>query len=530
MEREHFLNWVIYQVYPRSFKDSNGDGIGDLQGVIEKLDYLLGLGVNAIWLSPCYKSPNFDNGYDVADYRDIMDDFGTLEDWVRLKDEAHVRGIKIIMDLVFNHTSYQHKWFQEAKSSRDNPYHNYYIWANKPKNNWQSVFGGSAWEYNKDTDEYYLHSFAVQQPDLNWENPKVRQECCDIVDFWVEKGVDGFRCDVLDFIAKDFEKGEMYGGKALHGYIRQLFNRDKVKNVFTVGECKSDEKSIMDICGKEREELTTVFQFDHINLGRKSRFEKTAFSYDEVRDVLVKWQYFCQKHDLLYTLFTDNHDQPYYISRLGNDKEKRYQCATMYATMFFLLRGIPFIYQGQEFGLTNSYFEDITCFNDVETLNYYQEKHHNTKQATLWKKINYGNRDNTRRPMPWTSDESTGFGFSAGNAWLKPPTRAKEINLEADLSSKQSVFVFYKNLLALRRKNQALRYGDFCNCTQGKGYFAYLRTYKDKSVYVVCNFDKTREIELPSEIKDYHLALSNSINYNAYDTKFCPFEVAVYER
>ena len=530
MDREIFLNWVVYQVYPRSFKDSNGDGIGDLQGVIEKLDYLVGLGINAIWLSPCYKSPNFDNGYDVSNYREIMKDFGTLDDWVCLKEEAHKRGFKIIMDLVFNHTSYLHKWFQEAKRSKDNPYHNYYIWSDKPKNDWQSVFGGSAWEYNKLTDEYYLHSFAVQQPDLNWENPAVRQECCDIVDFWVEMGVDGFRCDVLDFIAKDFENGEMYGGKALHDYIRQLFDRDKVKHVFTIGECKSDEKSIVDICGKERGELTTVFQFEHIDLGRKSRFEKSTFSYDEVRKVLVKWQYFCQKHGLLYTLFTDNHDQPYYISRLGNDKEKRYACATMYATMFYLLRGIPFIYQGQEFGSVNSVFEDISFFNDVETCNYHRKQQGEMDENTLWEHINFGNRDNSRRPMAWTSDENANFGFSTGKPWLNPPTRAKEINLEADLNAKQSVFVFYKNLLKLRRENESVRYGDFCNRTQGDGYFAYSRTYKNKSLYVVCNFDKMQDIELPSEIKEFRLVLSNSEAYNAYDTKFLPFGIAVYEK
>lgn len=243
-DRDAFLDMVVYEVYPRSFKDSNGDGVGDLNGLREKLDYLADLGVNAIWLCPCYKSPNFDNGYDISDYRKIAEEFGTLEDWKKLQSELHARGMKLIMDLVVNHTSSEHFWFKEACKSRDNPYHDYYIWADKPRNDWESVFGGSAWEYNPQTEEYYLHSFAVQQPDLNWENPAVRKECCDVVDFWTELGVDGFRCDVLDYISKDFEKDKMYDGPRLHEYIRQLFARKETAHLFTIGECQSNEKNI----------------------------------------------------------------------------------------------------------------------------------------------------------------------------------------------------------------------------------------------------------------------------------------------
>ena len=306
--------------------------------------YLSDLGINAIWLSPCYKSPNHDNGYDISDYRDIMDEFGTLADWERLIAEAHRRGIKLIIDLVANHTSDEHYWFREARKSRDNPYHDYYYWAEKPKNDWKACFGGSAWEYNEPTGEYYLHSFAVQQPDLNWENPRVRAEMCAVVDYWVGKGVDGFRCDVLDYISKDFEQGKMFNGPHLHEYIRELFDRENTRHIFTVGECQSEEKDITDICGADRHELTCIFQFEHFGVGRKSKFDRCPYTMDEIRDILVKWQNFTAKHDLLYTLFTDNHDQPHYISRLGNDAEYRFECATLYGAMFYLLKGIPFIY------------------------------------------------------------------------------------------------------------------------------------------------------------------------------------------
>ncbi len=530
--REKFLDMVLYQVYPRSFKDSNGDGIGDLNGVTEKLEYLADLGVNAIWLSPCYKSPNYDNGYDIADYRDIMDEFGTLDDWKRLIAKAHSLGIKLLMDLVVNHTSSHHKWFQEARTSRDNPYHDYYIWAEKPFNDWQSVFGGSAWEYNEATNEYYLHSFAIQQPDLNWENPKVREECCDIIDFWVDLGVDGFRCDVLDFIAKDFENDKMLNGPKLHEYLQQLFNRDKVRHIFTIGECQSNEKDICDICGKDRGELTTVFQFDHIHLGRKDKYTPAPFAYDEIRDVLVKWQYFCDKHDLIYMLFTDNHDQPFYLSRLGNDKNLRYESATALATAFYLLKGVPLIYQGQEFGSANPSYDDIRYFNDVETLNYYNDQADKKPRELLLKEINYGSRDNTRRPMAWTDDKQTAFGFSTGKAWIAPNTRAKEINLETDLNSEKSVWKFYQKLLALRKETACIRQGDFNDLTTQNDCFVFERIYGDEKCIVLCNFEREKEIALPKELNehDYAYVLGNYKDGKPFNSTFRPFEIAVYKR
>lgn len=522
--REKFLDWVVYQIYPRSFYDSNGDGIGDLQGVIEKLDHLSELGINAIWLCPCYKSPNFDNGYDVSDYRDIMDEFGTLDDWKRLREATRARGIRLIMDLVVNHTSSEHFWFQEGKKSRANPYHGYYIWAKTPPNTWKALTGGSAWEYNAETEEYYLHSFAVQQPDLNWKNPKVRAEMRAIVEYWIQLGVDGFRCDMLDFISKNFEKGEMLNGPRLREYIDELFADT---DLFTVGECQSDEKNILAINGL----LTTSFQFEHIQLGRKNKYTPRAISYDAVKNTLVKWQKFTQKHGLIYTLFTDNHDQPFYLSRMGNDKELRYECATMYATAFYLLRGIPFLYQGQEFGFANPYYSSIADFQDIETLEYYRANANKKPPEKLLAELNYGSRDNTRRPMAWTANEREGFGFSTGKPWLPYHSRAKELNAERDTQSGKSVFGFYQRLLAFRNKSEIIRHGGFRDLTKRKDCFVYERTKDNKRVIVVCNFRKKKKISLPTVVdeKAFSLVLSNYRDYPPFFEIFRPFEIAVYE-
>ena len=530
-QRKQFLDWVVYQIYPRSFYDTNNDGIGDLNGVTAKLDHLTKLGVNAIWLCPCYKSPNFDNGYDVADYRDIMDDFGTLDDWKKLRAETKKRNIKLIMDLVFNHTSSEHIWFQNAKSSRDNPYHDYYIWADKPLNNWQSVFGGSAWAYNEPIQEYYLHSFALQQPDLNWENPKVRKECQDIVDFWVDMGVDGFRCDVLDFISKDLDKNKMYNGPRLHEYIRELFGREKTKNIFTVGECQSNEKDICDICGAERKELTTVFQFEHIHLARENKYAPTEFSFDALRDILVKWQDFTQKHDLLYTLFTDNHDNPYFLSRTKYGKNHRYELATALAATFFLLRGIPFLYQTQEYGALNPYYHNVADFNEVETLQYYNARKDETPQDELIQALNIGSRDNTRRPFAWSERKAEGYGFTKAKPWIPYHSFADEINLERDEKSENSVFAFYQKLFALRKEQEVLRYGDFTDLTNGKkDCFLYKRSLDKAEIVVICNFIEEKTL-LPDPITDktHTLLLSNYPRKN-FEPFFHPFEVAIYAK
>lgn len=522
-EREKkFLGWNVYQIYPRSFMDANGDGIGDIKGITSKLDYLQELDVNAVWLSPCYKSPNCDNGYDISDYRDIMDEFGTLEDWKEMLAEMHKRGIKLIMDFVANHTSSEHKWFREARSSRDNPYHDYYIWRDTPPNDWQSCFGGSAWEYNEPTDEYYLHSFAIGQPDLNWDNPKVRKEMRDIIDYWVDLGVDGFRCDVIECIAKDFSRGLMSNGPMLHAYVREIFGREKVKHLFTVGESwAGTEEAITSICGDGRDELKCIFQFDHIEHGRIGKYVIKKPDIDELRNTLVKWQYFTEKHNLLYTLFTDNHDQPHFIVRGGYDGSNRYEVASMYAAMVYLLKGIPFIYQGQEFGTVDPHYDSIEDYDDIETVNYYNE-HKNDRD--IIQKINVGSRDNARRPMCW--DNSENYGFSrADKTWIKLHSRGGEDNLENDKRGTQSVFAFYKQLLALRKDSEPIKYGKFEDLTKGDGYFAYTRTQGSEQILVVCNFEKAREI---TGLLDGKYIFGNK-GERKPNGNYTPYETAVYK-
>lgn len=519
-----FLDWIVYQIYPRSFMDSNGDGIGDIKGITSKLDYLKELGINAVWLSPCYKSPNCDNGYDISDYRDIMDEFGTLDDWKEMIAEMHARGIKLIMDFVANHTSSEHKWFKEARTSRDNPYHDYYIWRDEVPNDWHSCFLGSAWEYNQPTNEYYLHSFAIGQPDLNWENPKVRKEMCDVIDYWVDLGVDGFRCDVLDYIAKDFDKGLMNNGSKIHEYIKELFGREKVKHIFTVGECSMGEDKIKDICGEDRDELKCIFQFDHFDIGKtRDKFERADRNLDRLRATLVKWQYFAEKNGLLYTLFTDNHDNAHYITRAG-DTQKRYESATMLAAMFFLLKGIPFIYQGMEFGTPDPHYAKLADFDDVETFNYYNARKNEIPHGKLMEMINFGSRDNARRPMCW--DNTKNYGFStADKTWTPLHSRGADVNLENDRKSEKSVFRFYTKLLELRNKSNAIKFGKFEDITPGNGCFAYIRVHGDEKILVVCNFDEPRAIV---DLPDGKYLFGNSGSERKTNGNYAAFETAVF--
>lgn len=521
-----FLDWVVYQIYPKSFLDTNGDGWGDLNGVIRKIDYIQSLGANAIWLCPVYKSPQKDNGYDISSYREIDERYGAMQDFERLVSLAKGKGIKIIMDLVANHTSDEHEWFKQARSSRDNPYHDYYYFVESPLNDWQSIFGGSAWEYNEPTGEYYLHSFAKEQPDLNWQNPKVRQEFCDILDFWVEKGVDGFRCDVLDFIAKDFEKGEMYGGEKLHDYVRQLFSGERRAKLFTVGECQADENSIYNLCGEGRGELKCSFQFEHMTTAR-SKYLPPFHTFEEFAKILFKWQKFSFDKDFLYVLFTDNHDYPWLNSRMGNDRELRYYSATAIALLVYGLRGIPFVYQGQEIGSANSYFEKIEDFDDVEAKNYYARRKDEIGKNKALKEVNFGNRDNTRRPFAWTVDR--GYGFTDGTPRLGFSTRSDEINLERDVSRKNSVFAFYRELFFLRNSIPALRYGSFKEVTNGKGFIAYEREYGKEKYLIVCNFDKEKQV---AGYGDGLLLLANFTQKRrektSIDRIFQPFECGLF--
>lgn len=529
-KHESFLDLVIYQIYHRSFNDSNNDGIGDIPGVTEKLDYLCDLGINAIWLCPCFKSPNYDNGYDVSDYRDIMDEFGTFEDVKKLISEMNKRGMKLIMDLVPNHTSNEHKWFIESRKSKDNPYSDYYYWFDEPANEWRAEFGGSVWEYDESRKQYYLHSYAVQQPDLNWENPKVVKEMQDIIDFWIDQGVSGFRIDVIDQISKDFSKSNCFGPH-LHEYIQAMFDREKTKDLFTVGECFAGSiDEIRRHIDEDRNELSTLFQFNHLQLGRENKWTPKKQSLKVMRDTIVNWQTLFQENDLLHSLFTDNHDNSYLVSRMGNDKELRYESATCMAVMTYLMKGVPFIYQGQEFGLTQSNYDDISCFNDIECINAYNEFIDSgiSKEEAI-KKISFGSRDNARRPIPW--DNSKNYGFSDAQPWIPVHSRADELNLENDMKSEKSVFKFYKKMLKLRKDNVAFRKGEFKMLSSSDdGFFVYTRSYNGEKFTVVCNFEE--EAKISFEGMDGEVVLSNYNAYDASDRKdncFKPYEIAVYK-
>ncbi len=525
---EIFLDLVVYQIYPRSFYDFNGDGIGDLQGIKSKLFHLQDLGVNTVWICPCYPSPNADNGYDISSYTDIHPQFGSMLDWENLASALHEKNMKIIMDFVGNHTSDEHFFFQNGRKDKLNPYHDYYIWRKKP-NAWKSVFGGSAWEFNPYTQEYYLHSFDKKQPDLNWENRQVRKKMQGVIDFWIGKGVDGFRCDVLDFIAKDFAQNKQFGADSLPKYIKELFGRKHTRHLFTVGECQADERSICDICGMENGKLSTIFQFDHLRIAGENKFRHKAFSFDKLKKTIVRWQNFAQEHNLILALFTDNHDYPYFISRFGDEKQ-RYFCATFFAAMIFLLRGIPFIYQTQEYGAINPYYEDISHFNDVESIRRFQSLIRRKKDDAI-EEINVGSRDNVRRPFAWNSDEKTSFGFSKNTPWITVHSKGKEINLERDKNSPFSVFYFYRKLLAIRKQNPCLKYGKFVDKTQEKNAFVYERVYKGQKAVVICNFDKVQNITFPYDLDGkFSLLLSNykSREKKPFARLFQPYETAVF--
>ena len=523
---QDFLKLIVYQIYPRSFHDSNNDGIGDINGIIEKLDHLQQLGVNAVWICPCYKSPNDDNGYDIADYRDIMDEFGTMDDIKRLIEQLHRRNIKVIMDLVPNHTSTQHRWFQESRKSKDNPYSDYYYWYDEPQNNWGSLFGGSAWAYDEMRGQYYLHSYAVSQADLNWRNPAVVKEMQDVVDFWVDLGVDGFRCDVIDQIDKDWEGDRNCFGPRLHEFIHALFGREKTKHLFTVGECWCDDLEEVKLHSHaDRDELTTLFQFEHMEIGRTEKFTAKPGKLMEVRDILIKWQTCCQDNELIHALFTDNHDQAQFISRIAHDPSQRHQVATCVATMFYTLRGIPFIYQGQEIGMISPHYDSIDAFDDIESKNKYEELCHTMSAEEALERINFGSRDNTRHPMCW--DDSEFGGFSRVKPWIATHSMVKELNLKNDLASEKSVCRFYQALLKTRSSHDALTLGNVTFISkQEDNFLITLREYEGEKILIVCNFEQGQTIHTGFE--NGQLLLSNTDSDAKLNGYYQPFEIGVY--
>ena len=502
---------VIYQIYPRSFADSNGDGIGDLNGITAHLDYLETLGIDVIWLSPVYKSPNDDNGYDISDYRDIMDDFGTMEDFDRLLAEAHRHHIRIVMDLVVNHTSDEHAWFIESRSSRENPHRDYYIWKEpkdgKEPNNWGACFGGSAWELDEHTGMYYLHCFSRKQPDLNWENPKVRDEVFDMMNWWCEKGIDGFRMDVISMISKDpsFPDGPvedgLYGslapyvcnGPHVHEYLQEM-NRRVLSHydLLTVGEAAGVTiEEAQKYANNDGTELGMVFQFEHVELvkGPIGKWSDQKPKLRDFRRVMNKWQYELEGK-AWNSLFLDNHDQPRVVSRFANDSEQyRVVSAKMIATCLHMLKGTPYVYQGEELGMTNAYFDRLEDYRDIESINAFHQYVDSglVTAEDMMRYLKEISRDNARTPMQW--DDSRNAGFTTGTPWINVNPNYPKINAQAAVADPDSVFHYYQELIRLRHTLPVIVYGKFEGLLEdSETIYAYRRLLDGQVLTVACNF------------------------------------------
>ncbi len=514
MKKAWWKEAIVYQIYPRSFCDSNGDGIGDLNGITSKLDYLKELGIDVIWLSPVYKSPNDDNGYDISDYEAIMTEFGTMDDFDKMLSEAHKRGIKIVMDLVVNHTSDEHPWFVESRSSKDNPKRDYYIWKEgkngKEPNNWGSAFSGPAWKYDEKTDMYYLHLFSVKQPDLNWENQKVRKEVFDMMTRWCKKGIDGFRMDVISLISKpegfpDAKVVGLYGdmnicanGPKVHDYLKEMNQKVLSKfDIMTVGETAGvtlDEAKRY--ANSEGSELNMVFQFEHMNLdsGEKFKWSTKHIPLVPLKENLTKWQ--LGLDDVAWnSLYFCNHDQPRIISRLGDDSDEfRELSAKCIATCLHMMQGTPYVYQGEELGMTNTVFNSVDDFRDLESINAYRELIESglyTKED-MFPKIAHKSRDNARTPMPWDTSENA--GFTTGTPWLALNPNYNKINVADQLKREDSVFHYYQKLIKLRKEYEIIVYGKYeLLLPDDEHIFAYVRTLGNQKLLVVCNFSKTEQ-------------------------------------
>lgn len=501
MEKHWWQEVVVYQIYPRSFKDSNGDGIGDLRGIIEKLDYLQTLGIGAIWLSPVYKSPNDDNGYDISDYEDIMDEFGTMADMEELIAEADKRGIKIVMDLVVNHTSDEHHWFIESRKGKDNPYHDYYVWADPAEDGGaptelQSIFLGSAWKYDETSNQYYLHLFSQKQPDLNWENEKVRREVYDMMNFWIDKGVGGFRMDVIDLIGKIPLEGITSNGPKLHEYLQEM-NKATFgdKDLLTVGETWGATPEIAKLYSNpERHELSMVFQFEHSLLDNepgKEKWDLKPLDVTELKTVLSKWQTELGGEGWN-SLFWNNHDLPRIVSRWGNDKEYRVRSAKAFAILLHMMKGTPYIYQGEELGLTNTPVASIEELDDIESINMYHDRiSRGFSVESIMTSLNAKGRDNARRPIPWTAEQNG--GFTTGTPWLALNPNYTEMNVEAELQNPDSVFHTYQKLIQLRKEYPIVVWGDYELLNTSSNVFAYYRTLGEERWLTVVNLSDFEE-------------------------------------
>lgn len=553
MNKKWWKESVVYQIYPRSFMDSNNDGIGDLNGISSKLDYLKELGIDVIWLCPVYKSPNDDNGYDISDYQDIMKEFGTMEQFDELLEGIHKRGMKLIMDLVVNHTSDEHQWFVESSSSKENEYRDFYIWKqgknNKEPNNWLSYFQGSTWQYSEETQEYYLHLFSKKQPDLNWENPKVRKEIYKLMTWWIDKGIDGFRMDVINYISKSKELpsvpsnkeyvcGNKYyaNGPKVHEYLKEMNEKVLSKyDIMTVGEMADvTPKEALLYVAEERRELNMIFHFELNQLASNpdNKWDTTTWYLKDFKSIITTWQLKLQNNNGWDSLFLNNHDSPRMVSHFGNDNLFRVESAKMLATLLHTLRGTPYIYQGEEIGMTNVNFESIDFYRDIETINMYDENVREIDSKTLMKSIHIMSRDNARTPMQW--DDTQNAGFTIGNPWIDINPNYVEINVKKAIKDPDSIFNYYKKLIKLRKRHPIIVYGKYnIILEEHEQIYAYTRKYENKTLLVILNFSTLQaDFTLPEDIvfKEEELLISN-YNLESKDIKnieLKPYEARVY--
>ena len=551
MNKTWWKEAVIYQIYPRSFMDSNGNGIGDIKGITSRLDYLKYLGVDVLWLSPIYQSPNDDNGYDISDYQAIMDEFGTMEDFDEMLLEAHKRGLRVVMDLVVNHTSDEHKWFMESRKSKDNEYRDYYIWregkdAQTPPNNWGSCFSGSAWQYDEQTAMYYLHLFSKKQPDLNWDNEAVRKEVFDMMTWWCDKGIDGFRMDVISMISKTKEMPdgpvtEFYGdyspycihGPNVHRYLKEMNEKVLSKyDIMTVGETPGvTTEEAKKYAGEDSNELNMVFQFEHVdNHGKYGKWDDKKWQLTKLKNIFTRWQteLYGQAWN---SLFWDNHDQPRAVSRFGDDRpEFREVSAKMLATCLHMMQGSPYIYQGEELGMTNYPFQKPEEFRDIESVNAYQEwcLSGEVSHEEFWPLIIARSRDNARTPVQW--DDSDQAGFTTGTPWIAVNPNYTEINAKAETADPNSVFHYYKKLIALRKENPIMVYGKYEPLMEdSEELFVYTRTLDDQKLLTVCNFtDQEIAFTIPEEFVGKSCLIANMENdYGKKEITLRPYEAFV---
>ncbi|MER2063477.1 MAG: alpha-glucosidase [Alkalibacterium sp.] len=550
MKKQWWKKAVAYQIYPRSFYDSNGDGVGDLRGIIDKLDYIKDLGIDVIWVSPIYQSPNDDNGYDISDYHDIMDEFGTMKDFDELLGETHKRGMKIIMDLVINHTSDEHEWFVEARSSKDSPYRDYYIWHpgtpdGSDINNWESIFGGSVWEYDEQSKEYYMHVFSKKQPDLNWENAEVREKLYEMVNWWLDKGIDGFRIDAISHIKKKNGFPNMPNPlnkkyvPSFDGHMNQAgidlflseFAERTIRNydVMTVGEANG--VTIQDAdrwVGEENGYFNMIFQFEHLGLWGANG---DGLDIHELKEVMTRWQRGLDGRGWN-ALFIENHDLARSVSTWGNDADLRKTSAKALATFYFFMQGTPFIYQGQEIGMTNVQFDSIEDYDDVGMKNMYEIETangstHDEIMAYIWK----NGRDNSRTPMQWTNEPEA--GFTTGKPWLGVNPNYPDINVEQALNDPDSIYYYYKKMIQMRRTTPALIYGHYELIAKEHDHvYAYLRSYESVVYLVLVNlFNESTELDLTEELELGEMKLSNYKVRDEGNTQMTlrPYEARVYK-